>query len=157
MHTELSRLDPRRVAQICAVTIRTARGWRQRRRWPAYAERLVRLVEFGDLEILGGRSWRGWYLVDGILTGPDGEAWDTGRLGAWWIERQQIPLQRRDLERYRDGVPIIDRAELERLQRAAQAAAEAAHALGRLYPKAATAGARQDNTPPPAPALAVSG
>lgn len=157
MDDELCALDPREVAEACGVTERAARGWRQRRCWPPTARRLLQIVMLGDMEAVGGRTWRGWRMVKGSLVGPDGEAWDTGRLGAWWIERQQIPHQRRELERYTNGVPIIDRDELDRLQQAQEAAARAAHELGRLFPESARAGARQDVEPPPAPALAANG
>lgn len=157
MDDELFALDPRTVAEVCGVTERAARGWRQRRSWPPTARRLLRIVMLGDMEAVGGRAWRGWTMSRrGELVGPDGECWDTGRLGSWWIERQQIPQQRRELDRYRDGVPIIDRAELARLQRAQEAAATAAHELARLFPESARAGARNDQQAPPAPALAVS-
>lgn len=156
MDTDLSALDSRTVARVCGVTERTARGWRQRGDWPEMARRLLRLVVLGDMEELGGRDWRHWTMnARNELCSPDNQVWDSGRLGAWWIERQQIPTLKQEVRRLRAGMPIIDRDELARLQDAQAAASRAAHELARLYPRAADAGARGDDVPA-APCIAAA-
>lgn len=153
-HADLEALPVRDVARCCGVAERTARLWKQRGAPPA-AARLLALA-IGDMETMFGRDWRGWWMRGAVLESPDGQDWTPGRLGAWWIERQQIPTLQRQLERYRAGVPIIDRGELERLQTAAQAAQRFAREMAGLYPDGA-ASSGQTRDAPPARRLAVGG
>tara|TARA_Y100001951_G_scaffold99206_1_gene100926 strand:- start:904 stop:1383 length:480 start_codon:yes stop_codon:yes gene_type:complete len=125
-------LSTRDVARCCGVSERTARSWRDNGP-PPTAARLLALAS-GDMESIAGPDWRYWRVSCRGLVSPDGQHWTPGALGAWWIERQQIPTMRAALDRYRDGVPIIDRRELDRLQRAADAAQRAAAELSGIYP-----------------------
>lgn len=128
-----SALSARDVARICDVSERCARGWKASGTVPPMAARLLAL-SVGDMEAIAGKPWRGWLLDDNGLTGPDDRRYGPGDLAALDATRAALATTQAELARYRAGVPIIDRAALDRLESAAQAAQDFAQSFAGLWP-----------------------
>ena len=84
---EESTISADELAQLCGVSVRTARRWRAGR-LPAYAVRLVALVS-GELVQID-RAWKGWRLTPEGLRSPDGVLFTPGDIAAGPFQKQLI-------------------------------------------------------------------
>lgn len=137
--TPLECHHPRKIARLCGVSLRCAQGWRAARSWPLYAQRLARLALDGHLGSMWP-AWDGWTVTPGALHW-EGVSLPRPALMTYYERLQTASIEREELQRYRAGVPVIDRRQLARLDAAADVLSDAAQALGRLYPRFARRGA----------------
>lgn len=88
----LSGVSAEELADLACVHLSTARRWKRTGKCPRSIERLVRVCHRGELDDLH-RTWRGWRLVRGILTSPEGWESTPGAV-------RSIPLLQRQVKDY---------------------------------------------------------
>lgn len=147
----LRALDPRWIASVCGVAVRTARHWQRQGSLPLAPGRLL-AIELGDLAALLGSEWSGWSFREGSLIDPAGDTWTPPAIRNVHNLRAALDATDAKLQRYETGVPVIDRNELARLQECADQAKKLVATLSRLYP--VTSDDRR--YPGPAPSIAVN-
>ncbi len=91
------------LAQLCHVSVRTARRWRRNGVAPTLALRWLRLIKYGVLELIHPH-WAGWHVRDGELHHPNGWTFTPDELTAIPLRYQEASAMRAQLQKQRAAI-----------------------------------------------------